>query len=117
MGYMTTITILNDALDQIKKYPKEFVDNVLNGVNGIDKFGKRENKLINSYGVGNYANPIEVAKSHHADESRLYLVYQNMMVSLGYNDDITDYDLRKKLLKEAKFLIKEEEQRIKKLKE
>lgn len=39
MGYMTTITILNDAFDQIKNNPNEFIEQINKGLNGISDFG------------------------------------------------------------------------------
>lgn len=38
MGYMTTITILNDGFDQIKENPKEFVDAINDGMDGYRRF-------------------------------------------------------------------------------
>lgn len=115
MGFMTTITILNDGFDQIEKYPKEFVECIKDGKDGVIKPGGISNKLVNDYGVGNFCNCVKVAQSHHADNPRLYLVYQNMMVSLGLNNDITNIELRKRLLEIAKTLIKNEEEQIKRI--
>lgn len=114
MGYMTTITILNDGFDQIKQNPERFVENIQLGMNGINTWRKRERK-INTYSVGNHCNPMEVAQSHHADEARLYLVYQNMMTTFGWANDLEDIKLRKRLLEEVKFIIEEEERKIKEL--
>ena len=61
---MTTITILNDAWNTIKEHPKKFIENIDNGMNGYNWFnGKHYHKHINSYGVGNHCNPMEVAQS------------------------------------------------------
>jgi hypothetical protein len=87
MGFMTTITILNDAFDQIQKDPEEFVDQIQKGLNGITDFGDR-GRNINTYGIGNYCNPIIISKSQHADVDRLYLVGGNMMTELGYFNDM-----------------------------
>ncbi|QHW35812.1 hypothetical protein GZH47_33510 (plasmid) [Paenibacillus rhizovicinus] len=117
MGYMTTITILNDAFDQIEKHPVEFVESIKLGMNGIDKFGAR-NKEISNFGIGNYANPIDVARAHHADDPRLYLAFQNMTVAFGYSNDLKDprhLELRKRMLKMAKDILKQEERLIKEL--
>lgn len=116
MGYMTTVTILNDAWSQIKKNPQQFIENIELGINGIDKFDKRMSNKINSYSVGNHCNPMEVAESHHADNFRLYLVGQNMMTMLGYENDLNNIELRERQLYIAKRLIKWEEEEIRKLK-
>jgi len=117
MGYMTTITFLNDEFDQIEKFPEQFIEAIKLGMYGIDKYDKNTNrKFITTHGIGYHGNCIDIAKSHHADDIRLYLVGQNMMTTFGYaNDDIKDLELRKELLETAKWIIKDEERRIKKL--
>jgi len=118
MGYMTTITILNDAWSTIKEHPEEFIENIDQGMNGLSYFnGRYYRKHINSYGVGNHCNPMEVAQSHHADDVRLYLVGQNMMSTFGYFNDIKDIKLRKSLLRKAKWILEQEEKQIKELEE
>lgn len=121
MGYMTTITILNDAFDQIENNPKQFIENIKKGIDG-ERISFIENNKINhkksycnSYPVGNYCNPMEVAMSNHASESRLYLVGENMMTILGDLNDIKDIEVRKKLLEEAKSIIQREENIIRKI--
>lgn len=109
MGYMTTVTFLNDGWSAIENDPKGFVE----CISGHDKFHRYN--TINNFGLGNFGNMINVARSHHADEDRLYLVGGNMMVSLGYSNDIKNISLRKLLLKTAKMIIKMEEEAIKKL--
>ena len=113
MGYMTTVTFLNDCWDQIKKNPEEFVDNINMGMDGIDIFDRRKRKSIVNYGIGNCCNGIDVAQSHHADDFRLYLVGQNMMTTFGYANDLDNIKLRKQLLETVKWIIKDEEKRIK----
>jgi len=116
MGYMTTIMILNDCWDQIEKNPEKFIENIRNGMDGIDEYNRMGRKFINNYSIGNCGNSIDIAMSHHADDFRLYLVGQNMMTTFGYaNDDIKDLELKKELLETAKWIIKDEENRIKKL--
>jgi len=41
MGYMTTITILNDAWSNIEKNKQEFIDNINAGMVGIDSYRNR----------------------------------------------------------------------------
>lgn len=116
MGYMTTITILNDGFSQIKNSPAEFVEKIDEGMDGIKRFlGSYERNNINSYGVGNHCNNVLVAKSNHADDPRLFISYQNSMDIIGWGNDSRDIKHRKRLLKIAKDMIKFEEQEIKKL--
>jgi hypothetical protein len=117
MGYMTTITILNDAWDTIKRNPEQFLNNISSGMNGITYDRQYGQNRINSYPVGNHCNPMEVAESHHADNARLYLVYQNMMTTFGYPNDLKNIKLRKEFLKVAKQLIKDEEKKIREMEE
>jgi hypothetical protein len=117
MGYMTTITILNDAWDQIKKNPEQFIENINKGMSGIGYFGERDGKTIHSYPVGNHANPMDVARSHHADEDRLYLAFENSLFPIGDNDMdcIKDIEYRKRILERVKWWLKIEEKRIREL--
>lgn len=116
MGYMTTITILNDGFSQIEKSPKEFVENISEGMNGIRRYlGSIERNNINSYGVGNHCNNVIVAKSNHADDPRMFISYQNSMDIIGWGNDSTDIEYRKRLVKIAKGMIQYEEEQIRKL--
>ena len=118
MGYMTTVTFLNDGFDQIEKYPEQFIEAIKLGMYGIDKHNKgTSRKFITTHGIGNHSNLVEVAKSHHADEHRLYLVGRNTMTTLGYANEIEDIKYRKELVEMAKWIIKDEEKRIKELEE
>lgn len=72
MGFNTTVLILNDAWDQIKKHPEEFVA-------GIDKMMRRGG----TFGVGNHCNPVQVLRSEHADHFRLYASHGNQITELS----------------------------------
>ena len=119
MGYMTIITFLNDGFDQIEKYPEQFIDAIKLGMYGIDKNIRNNSdtrrKFITTHGVGNHSGLIDVAKSHHADYFRLYLVGRNTMSTFGYANEINDIGYRKQLVEMAKFIIKDEEMKIKEL--
>jgi hypothetical protein len=114
MGYMTTITILNDDWHDMEKNPKKMIENISLGMNGVGMFNEHDNKHIHSY----MGNCLQVATSHHADQPRLYLVHRNLMSTFGYeNDIIHNLELREELVRIAKSLIKEEEKEIKKIKD
>jgi len=116
MGYMTTVTFLNDGFDQIEEYPEQFIKAIKLGMYGIDKHIKNTGrKFITTHGVGYHGNLVEVAKSHHADDYRLYLVGRNTMTTFGYANEINDIEYRKQLVRMAKRIIKDEEMRIKEL--
>lgn len=115
MGYMTTITILNDGFGNIEKDPQKFTDNIKDGMNGINRWDLTKRKNINSYGVGNHTNLMEVAKSHHADDPRMYVIFQNSMDCIGWGNDSEHLEHRKRVLKIAKDMICREEEEIKRL--
>jgi len=118
MGYMTTITFLNDGFDQIEKYPEQFIEAIKLGIYGIDKHNKNTSKkFITTHSIGYHGNLLEVAQSHHADNYRLYLVGRNTMTTFGYANEIDDIEYRKQLVRIAKSIIKDEEKRIKELEE
>ena len=123
MGYMTVISFLNDAEDQVKKNPErlaEIVSQAMMGINSEEHLGGRK-KLIQNYGIGNHCNPINSLKPQHADVPLLCLAYQNMLLPIGYNNknynDQVDVRIRKESLQIIKRLIKEEEKIIKQLEE
>jgi len=119
MGFMTTLTFLNDGFDQIEKYPEQFIDAIKLGMYGIDKNIRNNSntgrKFITTHGIGYHGNLVEIAKSHHADDFRLYLVGRNTMTTFGYANEIDDIKYRKELVEMAKWIIKDEEKRIKEL--
>ena len=116
MGYMITLTFLNDGFDQIEEHPEQFIDAIKLGMYGINKHnGNSNRKFITTHSIGFHSSLVEVAKSHHADDFRLYLVGRNTMNTFGYANEIDDIKYRKELVGMAKFIIKEEEKRIKEL--
>ncbi|KAA9007261.1 hypothetical protein F4V43_01885 [Paenibacillus spiritus] len=116
MGYMTTITVLNDEFSQIKANPKEFVDKICEGMRGYRRsLNSIEISNVNSFGIGNHCNNVIVAKSNHADDPRMFITYQNSMDIIGWGNDSKHLEYRKRLLKIAKKMIEYEEQQIKKL--
>ncbi|MFB5269345.1 hypothetical protein ACE41H_21525 [Paenibacillus enshidis] len=115
MGYMTTLTILNDGFSQIQKYPKEFINKISEGMDGFNRFGLSGRNNINDYGIGNHANVLQVAQSHHADDPRMFVAYGNSLNFIGWGNDSTNLEHRKQMLKLAKQMVKREEEEIKRL--
>lgn len=82
MGYNTTILILNDGLDQLRKNPVEFTEKVWNAI-----ASGRETTV----GVGNHCNVVTVMPTQHADLPRLYFTHGNSITELSpYNRDTLD---------------------------
>lgn len=117
MGYMTTITILNDGWDQIKKNPEKFVENISEGMHGIKRRvgGGIDRQAISTFGLGNHCNLMDVAVSHHADDARMYVTWANTMNIVGWGNDSEHLKHRKDVLAIAKQMIKREEEEIKRM--
>lgn len=77
MGYMTIVKILNDGWHIIRDNPEQFMENIEKGMN------QYSDRLIVEYPVGNYANPMSVHRSEHADIPQLILAHQNAMWDLN----------------------------------
>lgn len=80
MGYNTTLIVLNDALDQIRK-DKEFGFNVAQAISKLSVVPKGHTVDIMS---GNHGNAASVIESHHADMVKLISVGGNNAHDLGY---------------------------------
>lgn len=77
LGYMTTITILNDGFSDIERNPEDFVRGIGKAMHDGGGFG-----------VGSHANCVEVMRSDHADIFRLYATQYNSVIELSpYSQD------------------------------
>lgn len=81
MGYMTVVSILNDAWHDMEQNPKQFMENIQRGMHDY-----QSSKIINHYPVSGYANPMEVHRSFHANQSNLLLVGGNHMENVAFLD-------------------------------
>ena len=81
MGYMTVVSILNDAWHDMEENPKQFMENIRKGMHAYES-----SKVINHYPVAGYCNPMEVHRSFHANQSNLLLVGGNHMENIGVFD-------------------------------
>jgi len=117
MGFMTVVSILNDGWDTIKKHPDQFIENIEKGMNGnFESDIGTYRSMVNDYSVGNFANPMEVAKSFHADTLQVFFVGQNCMTMLtDYSaKEKKDIEFQLKKIKEAKSLISYQQKELKK---
>jgi hypothetical protein len=107
MGMMTSVTILNDGWHAIKQHPDQFIQNIEKGMSNW-------RTSVEDYPVGNYANPMQVHRSVHADIPQLLLLYQNSTLDLG--DDIEDHDIAyfKRCISVAESIIEDAKAAIKK---
>ncbi len=90
MGNMTIVSILQDAWPTIKENPEQFVKNIEDGMNmPFTPAGfPIPIKSINSFAVGNHANPMMVARSWHDSRDKVFIVGH------GYMADITETQTR-----------------------
>jgi hypothetical protein len=72
LGFNTTVLILNDGFDQLRKNPDEFVVGLAQAMHDGGTIG-----------VGNHCNPVQVMRTDHADTFRLYASQYNHMVELS----------------------------------
>ena len=104
MGYITTISIHNDAYGEIKNNKKEFVEGVLQAMDGV-----QVNRGYDYFSVGSFANPVTVQKPRHADDTTLYMHAGNTVIDVFNADSewavdafITEMEYHLKRLKEIK---------------
>lgn len=89
MGFMTELSLLNDAWHAIERNPTQLVDAIKRGMNGApgDTHGIHDGNSV-------YANPITTFPSHHADDPRVYIAWQNSFKSLDQYIVSTQYGER-----------------------
>jgi hypothetical protein len=114
MGYLTTITIHNDAFHVFEVNPLQFTAAIFKGIEEAE----REHREV-SVPCCNYANYISVQKPRHADDETIYLHTGNTVFDMHpWGEDFKELakrspDLMKKWLKKAKQLVKMGEEALK----
>lgn len=84
MGFLTTITIHNDALHEFEKNPEMFGKAILKGI--LD--ANREHNAVDVAFKG-YCNYITVQPSRHADDHTAYIHYGNTVFDINpYGNDM-----------------------------
>lgn len=120
MGYMTVVSILNDGWSTIKNHPDQFIENIEMGMNGSMEYNDNESrKMINYYPVAGFCNPMEVAKSFHADTPQVFYVGQNCMTMLTdwTAKDKHSIDFQLERIKQAKSILNYQQKELKKKQE
>lgn len=89
MGYLTTITIYNDALNSFEDNRLAFADAVMRGIEEANYAHKEV-----SVPCLCYANAISVQPSRHADDLQTYVHYGNSVMNINpHSKDFKDlYD-------------------------
>jgi len=118
MGSLTTITIYNDALHAFEEHPEEFAKAVFKGIVLANRSHMEE-----SVPFRGYANYIAVQPTRHADDHTLYLHMDNTVTELNpYSEGFRKLvegnpGFAQKLIKEATRILKEANQKAKRIHE
>jgi hypothetical protein len=78
MGYLTTITLYNDALHKFEEHPKEFAETIFKGIEQANR--KRAETSVPFHCYGNY---ISIQPSRHADDRTVYFHHGNGVLNVG----------------------------------
>jgi len=84
MSELTTFTIYNDGMDQIKINPEKFVEKLF-----IHSQGDLAKNTPTSFGLGYYANLVKVQKPRDKDDQTCYVHISNMVVEMNPNSEET----------------------------
>ena len=77
MGYLTTVTIRNDALGTIKDNKDDFIEKLLYHCSSCGMGAKEY------FSVGNHANPVVLQMPRHADDRTIYVHAGNTVVDMN----------------------------------
>jgi hypothetical protein len=106
MGFLTTITIYNDGLGDIKKNPKQFGEEIVKAI-------EHNYNEAQSIGVGCFANIAKIQHSRHADQHAVYVHAGNTLTLMAKETFETEKifnnhpEFFEKLLNEMKYQVKE----------
>lgn len=78
MGYLTTITIHNDALHAFEEDPKAFAEAIFKGIEEANRNRKESDVTYKNYG-----GYITVQPSRHADDETVYLHTGNTVFNMN----------------------------------
>jgi hypothetical protein len=116
MGYLTTITIHNDALDAFERNPALFGTQILAGIENAS----RQYSEVDVPFEG-FCNYISVQPPRHADNSTIYVHWGGMVFNLNpYNRDFKDLaksspETLKKFISVADSFVKDAKRALKNL--
>jgi len=86
MGFLTTITFLNDAAHNYEENPTRLVEIIHDAITGNECI--RNGGRSYSEHIGNHCNPIRVQRTRHADNHTVYVHMGNTVTEV--NPDCAD---------------------------
>jgi hypothetical protein len=90
MGFLTTITIHNDALHHFKNDPKQFAEKIFEAMAIANMRGMATDAMF-SDGKAILGGYIEVQPSRHADDETVFVHRGNTVLNINrYNTDFKD---------------------------
>ena len=81
MGYLTTLTFLNDAADQYDKHPERLMEIIHDAI--INHQCSRNGGKSYEEHIGNHCNAITVQRSRHADDHTTYVHMGNGVTEMN----------------------------------
>jgi hypothetical protein len=117
MGYLTTVTIHNDALHAFRENPEAFGKAILEGIDSASMNNREE-----SVGFKGYCNYISVQAPRHADDQTVYVHSGNTVFNLNpYNKEFKELaernpDVLKSFINTAQFFVTSAKKKLKQTK-
>ena len=118
MGYLTTVTIHNDVLNDFEQHPKEFAEAVFEGIRMAQRHGMEVSSSLKGY-----VNYIHVQPSRHADDTTVYVHYGNTVFNLNpWNLDFKalaekNPKVLEEFIKVAESIVEEARERLERMKD
>jgi len=107
MGFLTTVTLHNDAMHAFKEHPEEFAEALFKGMNEANMGNK-----CADVGFRNYGGYIQVQHSRHADDHTIFVHMGNCVINVNlYEQEFKELvkrnpDFAKRIAKHLKETLK-----------
>lgn len=91
MGFLTTITIRNDAVYEIEKHPIEFAKKVISACSGDMRGHSSSDK---EFGLGSHCNMAICQQPKHADANTVFVHMGNTVCELSAYSSYTEHIMK-----------------------
>lgn len=122
MGFLTHVTIYNDALHAFESDPAQFAKAIFEGIARANQTNKATDVPFSCKDGGGYSGYLCVEPSRHADNSTIFVHHGNSVFNLNpWNKDFQDLLVRNpeyaaELVKVAESVLKQAKEELKKTK-